>query len=167
MNIYLALARRPIMHYLGLSEIETVCTRIKCDTEDLPKIVASMRPRAYSKNGHASVYTARAHQAAMDNIHARYLAARGTIRANFRGPVILSVISHRHMPSSWPRRRMGEQDTAKPDASNIIKLVEDALNGVAYHDDAQIVASIPLKAPRRGDFDWYEIEITYCEVSDA
>lgn len=29
--------------------------------------------------------------------------------------------------------------TKKPDADNIIKIVCDALNGVAYHDDAQVV----------------------------
>jgi Holliday junction resolvase RusA-like endonuclease len=55
----------------------------------------------------------------------------------------------------------------KPDASNILKLVEDALNGIAYKDDSQIVASIPLKAPRLGTFDWIEIEVTYCKDANA
>lgn len=31
------------------------------------------------------------------------------------------------------------QPTKKPDADNIAKVVCDALNGVAYHDDAQII----------------------------
>lgn len=166
-NGYLKEMREPILSYLGLDEIETVCTSIRCDTQWLPEIVASMRPRARVLNGHAVVYNDQKHQRALQDIRGRYITARGTIRGDFRGPIILSLISHRHVPQSWPKRRHGEQDTAKPDASNILKLVEDALNGVAYHDDSQIVAAIPIKAPRRGDWDWYEIEITYCEACNA
>lgn len=167
MNAYLAEARKPLMEYLGLSEIETVCTRIKCDTDALPEIVASMRPRTRIQGGHANIYNAPKHRKAMEHIRSYYKAARGLIRADFSGPVILSLVSHRHLPQSWPKRREGEQDTTKPDSSNILKLVEDALNGIAYRDDSQIVADIPMKAPRRGTFDWYEIEVTYCEVSHA
>lgn len=29
--------------------------------------------------------------------------------------------------------------TKKPDADNILKIIADSLNGLAYHDDAQIV----------------------------
>lgn len=167
MNPYLEEARKPLLSYLGLAEIETVATRIKCDCEDLPKVMGSMRPRARVMGGHAQVYNDPRHRKAMEIIASRYLAARGTIRANFAGPVLMSLVSHRHVPPSWPRRRRGEQDIAKPDASNILKLVEDALNGIAYRDDSQIVASVPLKAPRLGDFDWLEIEVTYCEVLNA
>lgn len=167
MNPYLKQARKPILAYLGLEEVETVCTRIKCDCEDLPEVIGAMRPRMDTRGGHPHMHTAKRHQKAMDCIADRYQAARGLIRSGFTGPVIFSLVSHRHVPVSWPKRRRGEQDTMKPDASNILKLVEDALNGIAYKDDNQIVASIPLKAPRIGDFDWLEIEITYCEVPNA
>lgn len=167
MNPYLEEARKPILGYLGLEEIETVRTRIKCDCTDLPEIVGAMRPRMDTKHGHPHVHNAPKHQKAMETIADRYKAARGSIRAGFEGPVILSLVSHRKVPKSWPKRRHGEQDTMKPDGSNILKLVEDALNGIAYKDDKQIVASIPLKAPRLGDFDWLEIEVTYCQVPHA
>jgi Holliday junction resolvase RusA-like endonuclease len=36
-------------------------------------------------------------------------------------------------------RMLGELPTKKPDADNIAKIVADALNGIAYYDDAQIV----------------------------
>lgn len=167
MNPYLEQARRPILAYLGLGEIETVSTRIRCDCSDLPEVMGSMRPRARVIGSRAQVYSDPRHRRAMECIADRYRAARGLIRADFAGPVILSVVSHRHVPKSWPRRRRGEQDTMKPDASNILKLVEDALNGIAYRDDSQIVAPLPLKAPRIGDFDWLEIEVTYCEAPRA
>lgn len=35
--------------------------------------------------------------------------------------------------------------TVKPDTDNVAKIVLDALNGIAYHDDAQIVQLTVLK----------------------
>lgn len=54
------------------------------------------------------------------------------------------MIVHR-IPASWPKWKkvMAETGellpTGKPDASNIVKAVEDGLNGVAWVDDSQIV----------------------------
>ena len=48
-------------------------------------------------------------------------------------------------PKSWSKRKrqdaMGTWKTTKPDKDNLEKLVCDALNGIAYKDDAQLVAS--------------------------
>ncbi|MEG0376510.1 MAG: RusA family crossover junction endodeoxyribonuclease [Gordonibacter sp.] len=163
MNPYLEKARRPLLDYLGLSEIETVCTRIACDTEKLPEVVGWMRAGIKTVGGHPRPYTQAKHRKAMEDIATRYTEARGRLRASFDGPIIFAVVSHRKCPPSWPKRRSGEQDTSTPDGSNILKLVEDALNSVAYKDDRYIVGEIPLKAPRVGNRDWLEIEITYCE----
>lgn len=164
MNKHLEKMRAPMLEYLGLREIETVCTRIPCNVEEMPKVIGAMRPRATVQAGHASIYNAPEHRKAMAYIAERYELCRGRIRASFKGPVIFCVVAHRRLPKSAPKRRIAEQDTYKPDASNIVKLVEDALNGVAYHDDSQIVGEIPMKAPRFGEFDWLEIEVTYCEA---
>lgn len=38
------------------------------------------------------------------------------------------------------RKRLGEiRPTSKPDADNVLKTVQDSINGVAFYDDSQIV----------------------------
>lgn len=55
-------------------------------------------------------------------------------------------------PKSMSRKRqyqalMGEvRPTTKPDLDNLLKSVKDALNGVAYVDDSQIVTITAEKA---------------------
>lgn len=49
------------------------------------------------------------------------------------------------IPASWPKRKWADavagviSPTVKPDCDNVIKSVADALNGVVWHDDKQIV----------------------------
>lgn len=66
-------------------------------------------------------------------------------------PIAMAVISHRTLPKSYSKKIVDESDTIKPDASNILKSVEDALNKIAYDDDKQIVCAIPLKTKRKRD----------------
>lgn len=43
-------------------------------------------------------------------------------------------------------RKKDEHPTSRPDVDNYAKLVLDALNGIAWHDDAQVVSLSILKA---------------------
>lgn len=63
-------------------------------------------------------------------------------------PVILTVDAYRPLPESRPRRVRSEPDTYKPDADNEAKLVMDALNGLVWADDAQVVDLHVVKHPR-------------------
>lgn len=63
-------------------------------------------------------------------------------------PIEILVDSYRMLPKSTPKKVTREHDTKKPDNSNRLKSVEDALNGVAYVDDAQIVHDDAWKFPR-------------------
>lgn len=66
-------------------------------------------------------------------------------------PLMMIVISRREVPKSRPKNVTEESDTFMPDADNILKAVEDALNKIAYYDDKQIILPIPLKAKRKRD----------------
>jgi Holliday junction resolvase RusA-like endonuclease len=56
------------------------------------------------------------------------------------GPVWLAIGIRFAYPKSWSKKRVAatKYHVSRPDADNIVKLVTDALNGVAYNDDSQI-----------------------------
>jgi Holliday junction resolvase RusA-like endonuclease len=62
------------------------------------------------------------------------------------------VVAEFAIPKSWPKWRQGAAEnglvwhTIRPDASNVLKAVEDALQGVVYRDDSQIVSVVVQKA---------------------
>mgnify|MGYP004666351575 CR=1 FL=1 len=66
-------------------------------------------------------------------------------------PVSLSIIARFLPPKSTSKKRQldmlegREMPLKKPDMDNIVKVVADALNGVAYHDDTQIAMVVAMK----------------------
>lgn len=67
------------------------------------------------------------------------------------GAVRLRVNIFRGIPKSASNRQAERMEatlvrpTTRPDASNVLKAVEDALNGLAFHDDSQIVEILVQK----------------------
>ncbi len=65
-------------------------------------------------------------------------------------PARLEVLAYFAIPASFSKRKrkaiesgeLAEYVVKKPDWDNIGKVVSDALNGVAYHDDAQIQGNV-------------------------
>jgi len=58
------------------------------------------------------------------------------------GPVELSIRATWPAPSSWSakKRAATRWRTSRPDADNCGKIVADALNGICFLDDAQVVS---------------------------
>lgn len=58
------------------------------------------------------------------------------------GPLELAMRASYTHPPSWSAKLQARTrwKVTRPDNSNLVKIVEDALNGVAYRDDAQIAS---------------------------
>lgn len=66
-------------------------------------------------------------------------------------PVCVGVLAYYPIPASWSKKRQqaavdGTEIPGKPDLDNVIKAVLDALNGVVYLDDKQVVRLMGTKA---------------------
>ena len=88
-------------------------------------------------------------------------AFEGYIRALFaqkypdhvplEGPVEMDVLIYFPIPKSASKAKARDMrwqrilPTKRPDCTNVLKAVEDALNGLAYRDDAQIVMETVIK----------------------
>lgn len=68
----------------------------------------------------------------------------GAPPAPHRGPISLHLISYYPIPASWPEwkkdlaRKNLLRPTVKPDLSNVVKHIEDVMNGLFYLDDKQV-----------------------------
>jgi Holliday junction resolvase RusA-like endonuclease len=83
-------------------------------------------------------YTPDATAEAMEQVRAAYVVrAQGTM-APKGAPVMVEIDTFRPLPKSRPKKVTHEPDVFKPDADNVAKLVLDALNGTAWHDDTQV-----------------------------
>jgi len=82
------------------------------------------------------------------------------------GAVKMSIYISKAIPKSTPKKtaammKSGEiRPTKKPDVDNYIKSICDALNGVAYVDDSQIVEIRCRKYYDDGQGERVEIELT-------
>lgn len=67
-------------------------------------------------------------------------------RDQFSGPVHMDLRAHMPIPASWNKARkeaalLGAlRPVGRPDIDNIIKVIADGLNGIAFADDAAIVS---------------------------
>ena len=111
----------------------------------LGKVRGKGRPR-FTRGGHA--YTPKATRDYEMAIREAFENAPGRPPEPFSGPIAVSIMTYRQLPKSTPKSVSSEPDTHKPDIDNVAKIVLDALNGVAWEDDAQVVSLTASKLDR-------------------
>ena len=100
------------------------------------KPVAKGRPRFSRFGGAYTPQKTREFEAAVRE------AAKAYCDKPIEGPVHLSVVFLFDRPKTVKRL----SHTVKPDLDNLLKGVSDALNGIWFHDDAQIIQVMLKKA---------------------
>ena len=104
------------------------------------------RPR-FTKGGRA--YTpakTRRYEEAVREAALLAVQAQGFVKHGKDTPLEACVTAWFPVPASWPKKKRAAAlsgalyPTGKPDADNIAKAVLDAANGIAFHDDRQIVS---------------------------
>lgn len=104
------------------------------------------RPR-FTKGGRA--YTpqkTRRYEEAVREAALLAAQAQGFVKHDKDTPLEACVTAWFPVPASWPKKKRAAAlsgalyPTGKPDADNIAKAVLDAANGIAFHDDRQIVS---------------------------
>ena len=107
------------------------------------------RPRATVIGGHARIYTPKDTENYEKKIHDAWVKANG--EAPFSGPVVVRLHFGMSIPKSTSKvNKVGMLErrirpVTKPDVDNLAKSVLDAINGVAYKDDNQIVTLLAKK----------------------
>lgn len=102
------------------------------------------RPRTTTIGGRARLYTD-AKTASYENLVRLAGSQAMAGREPFEEPLTLTITVSTVPPKSYSKKLRAAMlagdvmPAKKPDLSNILKAVEDGLNGVAYRDDAQIV----------------------------
>ncbi len=81
-------------------------------------------------------------QHAMDDIRAQLKPQLPVDWTAIEGPISATVVFRRIKPASVPRRLYPH---TRPDLDNYLKLLWDALNGVIFKDDAQIISVTATK----------------------
>lgn len=95
------------------------------------------------KSGGMRSYTPEA--TANYELHVKWQAAGVMLgRPPLEGPLRMQLIICLPVPASWSRKKTDAAieglvlPTVKPDASNIQKAIEDAMNSIVYRDDSQL-----------------------------
>ncbi|MCB7127980.1 MAG: RusA family crossover junction endodeoxyribonuclease [Candidatus Brocadiales bacterium] len=113
--------------------------------------VAQQRPGVARKKGgkFSHLYEQEASRAYKGTIS--LIAKTSYVGPPYSGPVVLIIEVRRPIPVKWSKKKKEDalnqliRPTSKPDLTNYEVLAENALTGIVYHDDAQVVDKFTRK----------------------
>lgn len=114
------------------------------------------RPRVVRQNGRTISFTPDQTVQYENLVRWCYKTAENSKRFPDDMPLKVIINAYYEIPKSVSKKKRAQmitgeiRPTKKPDADNIAKIICDALNGIAYRDDAQVVTCIIQK--------WYSEE---------
>jgi len=103
------------------------------------------RPRFARRGGYTVTYTPKKTASYEEKIKNEYMVQCNGVRFDDNTDLEMSVIAYFKIPSSVNKITKSDMlewkkfPRKKPDVDNILKIVADGLNGVAYKDDVQII----------------------------
>lgn len=103
------------------------------------------RPKFSTVNGHVNTRTPDETVVYENLIQTEYRRQCGARKFDSGVMLDLRILAYYAIPESASKKKKkameaGEiRPTKKPDADNVLKVVADSLNQIAYHDDAQVV----------------------------
>lgn len=108
------------------------------------------RPRACKKDKHAAVYEAKEDTVYKENLAAQIVAQRphfigAGIPVEIEAHFYLSRPQAHYGAKGLKSRYENARPLGKPDVDNLGKACMDALNGIVWHDDSQIVRVVTEK----------------------
>lgn len=123
--------------------------------------VGKGRPRVVRSGGAVRTYTPGKTASYENLVKLEYERQAG--RTMKDGPVVMDIVAWYGIPKSVSKRKREAmiggaiRPTRKPDCDNVAKVIADALNGMAYRDDSQVVSLSVEK--RFGDEPRVDVEI--------
>lgn len=109
------------------------------------------RPRFSRSGNYVRTYTPNKTVSYENFVKLEYLNQCGKVKLDKDTMLEMQIKAFFNIPKSVSKKRRtlmqnGKiRPTKKPDMDNIIKIIADSLNGIAYYDDAQIVLVIACK----------------------
>ena len=106
--------------------------------------VGKGRPRVVRRGGFTQTYTPEKTASYENLVKLEFQRQGGHMLKD--GPVYLSIMAWYGIPRSVSKRKREAmiggliRPTRKPDCDNVAKVIADALNGLAWHDDSQVVS---------------------------